>query len=110
MPEQKLKEENLYNIIREIEHFPYITQRALSTKLGISLGKTNYLLKELIRKGLVEAKSFSEPDGENRKAKYVITDKGLSEKIHMTRLFLERKKAEYETFRKEYRNLEKRLI
>ena len=110
MPEQKLKEENLYNIIREIEHFPYISQRALSTKLGISLGKTNYLLKELIRKGLVEARGFAERNSESRKAKYILTDKGLSEKIHLTRLFLGRKKAEYEIFRKEYRNLEKRSI
>ena len=41
MPEQSsLKEENLI-IIKEIESQPAVTQRELSTKLAISLGKIN---------------------------------------------------------------------
>ena len=36
------QEENLL-IIKEIENNPAATQRTLSQKIGISLGKTNYL-------------------------------------------------------------------
>ncbi len=106
MSEQGLKEENLY-IIKEIESFPYTTQRVLSSKLGISLGKTNYLLKELIKKGLVEAKDFSDNSEKTKKVKYVLTRKGLVSKVRLTRLFLKRKKTEYEAFKKEYKDLAK---
>ena len=38
---------------KEIEANPVATQRVVSKKLGISLGKTNYILKELIKRGFV---------------------------------------------------------
>jgi len=104
MSEQALKEEIL-RLIKEIESSPYITQRGLSTKLGISLGKTNYLLKELITRGLIKARDFSYNPGKMRKVKYILTRKGMEEKIKLTHLFLERKRIEYETFRKECENL-----
>ncbi|MDP2939753.1 MAG: winged helix-turn-helix transcriptional regulator [Candidatus Omnitrophota bacterium] len=43
--------EETLSIIKEIEATPATTQRIISNKLGISLGKTNYLLKALIKKG-----------------------------------------------------------
>ena len=47
------KEETLH-IIKEIEDDPALNQRLLSQKLEISLGKTNYLLRELIKKGIIK--------------------------------------------------------
>ncbi len=47
MTEQPQKEETLF-IFKELEAKPNITQRDLSSRLHISLGKTNYLLRELI--------------------------------------------------------------
>ena len=38
-----------FNVLRKLEKKPSITQRELSNKLGISLGKINYCLKELRR-------------------------------------------------------------
>lgn len=58
MIEQVPKEEILH-IIKEIESNPKATQRTISGKLGISLGKTNYLFRELIKKGLIKARNFS---------------------------------------------------
>ena len=49
------KEEALY-LIREVEENPALNQRFLSQRLNISLGKTNYLLKELIKKGFIKKK------------------------------------------------------
>ena len=40
-------ESDNFNVLRKIDKKPGITQRELSNKLGISLGKINYCLKEL---------------------------------------------------------------
>ena len=104
MQDQKLKEEALY-LLRELEQSPEATQRSLSSRLGISLGKTNYLLKALIKKGFIKVRNFSTEGGKINKVRYILTKEGLGEKIKLTHLFLERKKNEYETFRKEYEHL-----
>ncbi len=44
-----------YKVLRLIEEQPEISQRELSRALGVSLGKTHYLLKALLDKGLVKA-------------------------------------------------------
>lgn len=104
MHDQKLKEEALY-LMRELEHSPEMTQRHLSSRLGISLGKTNYLLKELVKKGFVKVRNFSSEGGKINKVRYILTKEGWGEKFKLTYLFLERKKSEYETFRREYESL-----
>lgn len=102
MSEQHLfKEENL-NIIKEIESHPVITQRGLSTKLSISLGKINYLLKELIKKGFIEIKNFSNNPGKLNKIQYHLTKEGLRHKIHITQYLLKVKAAEYNKIKQEY--------
>ena len=104
MDDQKTKEEALY-LMKELERSPAITQRNLSSRLGVSLGKTNYLLKELAKKGFVEARLFSCNSDKIKKVKYTLTKKGLEEKVKLVHLFLERKKREYETFKKESEDL-----
>ncbi len=89
-----LKEENLI-VIKEIEIKPLVTQRELSAKLSISLGKVNYLLKELTKKGLIEVKNFTDSPGKLNKLQYYLTKKGLEYKINVTRHFLKEKEAQY---------------
>lgn len=101
MFEQDSKEEILH-LIREIETSPEINQRELSTKLGISLGKTNYLLKELVKKGLVKAKNFTDNPGKLRKIRYILTKEGLEHRIKLTYHFLKRKEAEYNRIKNEW--------
>ena len=36
-----------------------MTQRELADELGVSLGKVNYCMKELLKKGLVKMQNFS---------------------------------------------------
>lgn len=100
-----LKEENLF-IIKEIEAKPSATQRHLSTKLGISLGKTNYLLKELIKKGLVKARNFSDNPGKLGKIQYYLTKEGLEHKIELMQHFLKAKEAEYNRLKIEWEQFE----
>ena len=105
MPEQPvLKEENLI-IIKEIESQPAVTQRELSTKLAISLGKINYLLKALIKKGFIEAKNFSGNPGKLNKLHYHLTKKGIEYKISVTQYFLKEKEAEYNQLKREWEQL-----
>lgn len=96
-----LKEETL-DIIKEVENNPSLNQRLLSQKLNISLGKTNYLLKELVKKGIIKIASFSKNPRKARKLKYILTPKGLEEKIKLTYYFLQVKEAEYNRLKKDY--------
>ena len=99
-----LKEENLI-IIKEIESQPAVTQRELSMKLAISLGKINYLLKELIKKGFIEVKNFSGNPGKLNKLHYHLTKEGMEYKISVTQHFLKEKEAEYNQMKQEWEQL-----
>ncbi len=99
-----LKEENLL-IINEIESHSSITQRDLSIKLAISLGKVNYLLKELIKKGLTEVKNFSDKPGKLNKIHYHLTKEGLEYKITVLQHFLKEKEEEYNRIKQEWEQL-----
>lgn len=104
MIEQYHKEEILH-IIKEIESDSSATQRDIADKLGISLGKTNYLLRALAKKGLIKAKNFSSNPGKLRKINYILTKKGFEEKLRLLQHFLERKEKEYYALRAEWEEL-----
>jgi len=95
-----LKEENL-KILKELEKNPAATQREISDTLSISLGKVNYVLKALIKKGIIEVRNFSTNPGKLRKLQYHLTKEGLEYKINITRHFMEQKETEYNILRQE---------
>src|SRR3989338_4666180 len=97
----KPKEETL-SIIKEIEQDPAATQRSVSRKLGISLGKTNYLLKQLIEKDIIKTKSFLNNPGKIKKIGYLLTPKGIEEKARLVYHFMKRKEAEYNFLKEEW--------
>ena len=43
-----------YRVLKILEQQPDLTQRQLSEALGVSLGKTNYVLKSLIKVGWIK--------------------------------------------------------
>ncbi len=100
MTEQPQTEETLF-IFKELEANPNITQRDLSRLLSISLGKTNYLLRELILKGFIKAKNFTGNPGKLRKIHYFLTDKGLEEKVRLIKHFLQIKEVEYNNLKQD---------
>ena len=85
-------------VLRLLEADPSLTQRGLSQALGLSLGKTHYVLHALLDKGLVKIGNFRRS---NRKAAYayVLTPAGMREKFRLTRAFLSRKEDEYRHLR-----------
>lgn len=84
--------------MRLLEENPALTQRQLSEALGLSLGKTHYLLHALLDKGLLKARNFRRSDRKMAYA-YVLTPRGMRQKIKLTRDFLARKEAEFEALR-----------
>ena len=50
-------DDNHYQVLRKIKTTKTLSQRKMATKLGFSLGKLNYCLKEL-KKRLIKIKNF----------------------------------------------------
>lgn len=102
---EHIHKEEILNLYKEIESSPEITQRSLSKKLNISLGKTNYLLKALIKRGLISIKNFTTKDGRLMKVSYFLTKSGFEERLRLTQHFLERKEQEYYRIKNEWEQL-----
>jgi EPS-associated MarR family transcriptional regulator len=82
-------------VLRLLERKPDMSQRELSETLGLSLGKTHYVLHSLLDRGLVKAGNFRR-SGNKLAYAYVLTPTGLRERLRLTRAFLRRKEAEFE--------------
>jgi EPS-associated MarR family transcriptional regulator len=94
--------EETLHIIREVDENPSLNQRILSKRLNISLGKTNYLLKELAKKGFIKIVNFSKNPKKGRTVRYILTKKGLEERINLTYHFLQVKEREFERLKEQY--------
>lgn len=97
-----------YRILQLIEAQPDVSQRQLAKTLGVSLGKTHYLLRALLEKGLVKAGNFRRSDDKLAYA-YVLTPEGMASKLEMARAFLARKESEYLQIRQEIETLRREL-
>lgn len=82
-------------LLRLLHERPNLSQRELSLALGVSLGKTHYVLHALLDRGLVKAQNFKRSDRKLAYA-YLLTPAGLRAKVSLTRSFLVRKEAEFE--------------
>ena len=52
------KDKDTLSILRKISEEPKASQRKMAVNLGYSIGKLNYCLKELQKKGLIKIKNF----------------------------------------------------
>ena len=52
-------EQDLFELLRKIQNNPNSSQRQLAKNLNFSLGKLNYCLKALKKKGLVKIDNFA---------------------------------------------------
>ena len=90
-----------FELLRKIDKSPMSSQRDLAYDLGFSLGKLNYCLKELKKKGLVKIKSFQNQKNKITHLRYLITPKGVSIRTKLTIDFMKRKMKEYDQLKKE---------
>jgi len=81
-------------VLRTLAERPTLSQRELSRALGLSLGKTHYVLRALLERGLVKARNFQRSDKKLAYA-YLLTPAGVREKLRLTRNFLTRKESEF---------------
>ena len=89
-----------FNVLRKIKNSPDISQRQMATDLGFSLGKLNYCLKALRKKGLIKINNFKKNPNKLNYI-YVLTPKGVAAKTKLTLNFMKRKFREYEELQKE---------
>ena len=75
MSDQELE----YKVLKILEKKPDLTQRQLAKELGISLGKTHYLIKSLIDVGWIKLDNFQRSDNKWGYA-YLLTPWALSKK------------------------------
>ena len=109
MPNKQENREDLrFRVLRLIEQNPELNQRDLAKELGVSLGKTNYVLKALISKGMVKLENFNKSPNKLSYA-YLLTPTGISEKSQLTVTFLKSKTEEYEQLKAEIENLQKEI-
>ena len=77
------KNQDHLDVLRKISKKPKVSQRKLANELGFSLGKLNYCLNALKKKGFVKIKNFK-----NNKNKinyiYILTPKGIAKKSLLT--------------------------
>ena len=95
-------------LLKELSKNSTPSQRELSKKHGLSLGKVNYLISALIEKGLIKAKRFK--NSNNKMAyMYTLTPTGFKKKAEFTNEFLKRKVAEYDSLGTEIEELKREL-
>ena len=102
--QNKLQDDVRFRILRLLEQNPEMSQRDLAQAVGISTGSVHYVLKALVDKGLVKLSNFTASEDKRRYA-YVLTPKGITARIEMTRDFVARKVIEYESLRAEIEQL-----
>ena len=93
-------DESQFKTLRELARDGTLSQRDLSRKMGLSLGRVNYVINALLKEGYIKAERFK-----NSKNKvgymYKLTPKGVSEKLQQTQTFRARKSMEFEMLKQE---------
>jgi EPS-associated MarR family transcriptional regulator len=93
-----------FRILKLLAEEPDLTQRELAVRLGVSLGKSNYLLKALMEKGLIKLGNFQRSESKLRYV-YLLTPAGIRERIRLASAYLARKEEEYDALKAEIEEL-----
>jgi EPS-associated MarR family transcriptional regulator len=101
-----LTDETRYRLLKLLEADPHASQRRIADELGISLGRVNYCLQALVKKGLVKVNNFR--GSTNKRAYlYLLTPRGIEERATVTARFLRVKLDEYELLKRELEDLQR---
>jgi predicted ArsR family transcriptional regulator len=85
-----------YNILQSLENGDQISQRQLSSQLGINVASINFALKKLTKRGLVKMLGANP-----RRMQYILTPKGIAEKTQLAYKFFDRNFHFYKAVRKD---------
>ncbi|MGH8260230.1 MAG: MarR family EPS-associated transcriptional regulator [Steroidobacteraceae bacterium] len=93
-------EETHFKVLRLLEANPAMSQRDVAQALDVSLGKINFCVKALVRKGLLKVSNFK--NSHNKAAyMYLLTPRGIELKGRLALRFLHSKTLEYEALQAE---------
>jgi len=84
-----------YNILQSIENGEQISQRQLSSQLGINVASINFAIKKLTKRGFVKMLGANP-----RRMRYILTPKGITEKTQIAYKFFDRNFHFYKAVRK----------
>lgn len=98
--EKKFKQDQ-FEVLRRIHKSPNYSQRDMAVYLGFSLGKLNYCIRELRKKGLIKIENFKSKDKKLSHLRYILTPRGISIRTKLTINFMKKKFEEYEQLKKE---------
>ena len=87
-------------LLSEVERDAGVTQRSLSTKLGVALGLTNLYLKRLARKGYIKITTIP-----RNRIQYLLTPQGLTEKSRLTYLYMQYSLSYYRDMRERIKEM-----
>ncbi|WP_290651361.1 winged helix-turn-helix transcriptional regulator [Aquisalimonas sp.] len=90
-------EELRYALLKAIETEPETNQRSLSAELGVSVGRVNAGLRQLVDCGLLVITER----GPGRAQRYDISPLGRAEQTVLARVFIKRKQDQREQLRRE---------
>ena len=85
-----------YNILQSIENGEQISQRQLSSQLGINVASINFAIKKLTKRGFVKMLGANP-----RRMRYILTPKGITEKTQIAYKFFDRNFHFYKAVRKD---------
>jgi EPS-associated MarR family transcriptional regulator len=102
---QIANDDTLFWTLKLIQDTPGMSQRRMAKEVGINVSSINFCLKALAEKGWIKMGNFSKNPDKLSYA-YLLTPTGVAEKAALTRRFLSRKMAEYETLREEIEALQ----
>ena len=102
------KSDTEYTVLKILKDNPKITQRQLAKEMGLSLGKTNYVVHALIDKGWMKLSNFKRSDNKLGYL-YLLTPEGVTEKSILAQNFLSRKLKEYNRLKEEIETLKSEL-
>jgi len=90
--------EKTFQVMEALDNQQISNQRHISTQTGVSLGQVNYLLKNLINKGLVKLSKFHKNPNKSGYI-YLLTSKGIEAKSRVAVKFVSSKLKEYHHLR-----------
>lgn len=100
-----LEDEIHYKLLKVLEESPDVTQRELAARLGISLGKANYCLRALMKRGWVKMDNFRRSPNKMGYV-YLLTPGGIEEKARIAVRFLRHKQIEFDALKAEIARLQ----
>lgn len=96
-------------VLRLLAERPELTQRQLAKALGLSLGKTNFIVRAVLAQGWVKAENFRRSNNKLGYI-YVLTAQGIAQRLRLTQTFIARKEQEYELLRREIESLRIEMV